>query len=82
MIIELAQIRLIKVTLLAFVSLIVRVFSETYYCFDCEHSFDIEDLLDSGGGVCPYCASSRIYTLNGLSCAEKEYLVYGGGSYV
>jgi len=82
MIIELTQIRLIKVCVLAVVGFIIRACSETYYCADCEHYFDIEDLLDSGGGVCPYCASRRIYDLNGLSCAERENLVYGGVEYV
>jgi DNA-directed RNA polymerase subunit RPC12/RpoP len=82
MIIELAQLRIIKVSVLAVVSLIIKSYSERYYCVSCEHYLDYEDLIDSGGGVCPYCSSSRVYDLDELSRADRERLVYGSVEYV
>jgi len=34
--------------------------SDEYLCLSCYATFDYEDLLDAGGGVCIYCASSLI----------------------
>lgn len=76
MIIEIAQTKIIKILFLA-VAVFIKFFSDNIYCLECNHFFDFEDLLDSGGGVCPYCASSRIIDLNELSYKEQENLIWG-----
>lgn len=70
MIIETIQLKIIKLTILAVISLFYNPVSESYYCLECEHYLDYEDMLDSGGR-CSYCASSRVYEVNergGLLC--------------
>ena len=62
MLIVITHTKILKIMLLA-CAVIIKFFSENLYCSACGHYFDYEDLLDSGGGVCPYCASSRIYDL-------------------
>jgi len=49
---------------------------KTFYCFDCEHKWEVDIFACEAGAVCPKCHGEDIWDYENYKKAKKENAYY------